>query len=382
MPKNLAKVQKKIRQKRGSNANSLHENSRDAQTLRRAGAREDRLARISTARAKLNRPHLQRVAFFQQAARESKGPFTIESVRSLIQTYLHRDDEELSKSKRERRPGRPSSTREDLLKQKIETEKNEFKIGFNTPDMEDGKNVEALLRWTGEWTSLSNIKFIKDVPGQEEVELTRQFGNESIKVIFTIADLKESDSDTDADRYDYPIYDEGDSDDEGSGDEDSRPQLRGVVKARGSPVNVAPKGKAAPADHPELAGEEEADSLHRGPPNFPARANVIIDKAGQGTLRIETVVEDGVVAIDNVHYLPSAELADVKNAEKDWQRIAMYKGPPFGILDEDLQVLFERYIDERGVNTALALFIPDYIDFKEQREYVSWLSNLKNFIEA
>ncbi|KAI9772040.1 MAG: hypothetical protein M1840_001328 [Geoglossum simile] len=161
MPKNLVKAQKKIRKKRGSNANSLHENSRDAQMLRRAGARGDKLARISAARAKLNRSHLQRVAFFQQAAKEAKEPFTIEFTQSLIQTYIHRDDEELSKLKKERRPGRPSSTREDMLKQKAEMERKEFETGFNTPDMQDGKNVEALLRWTGEWTSLSNIKFVR-----------------------------------------------------------------------------------------------------------------------------------------------------------------------------------------------------------------------------
>jgi complement component 1 Q subcomponent-binding protein, mitochondrial len=82
-----------------------------------------------------------------------------------------------------------------------------------------------------------------------------------------------------------------------------------------------------------------------------------------------------MVVIDNVYYFQSAELADVKNAEKDWQRRGMYTGPPFGNLDEDLQVLLERYLDERGVNTALALFIPDYIDYKEQKEYISWLSS-------
>jgi complement component 1 Q subcomponent-binding protein len=60
----------------------------------------------------------------------------------------------------------------------------------------------------------------------------------------------------------------------------------------------------------------------------------------------------------------------------------MYAGPPFGNLDEDLQVLFERYLDERGINTSLALFVPDYIDFKEQKEYLSWLENVKGFVSA
>ena len=103
--------------------------------------------------------------------------------------------------------------------------------------------------------------------------------------------------------------------------------------------------------------------------------NVTIEKPGKGAVQIETVAQDGMIAIDNVYFFPEAELADAKTAEKDWVRRGMYTGPPFGNLDEDLQVLLERYLDERGVNTALALFVPDYIDYKEQREYLNWLSS-------
>ena len=39
-----------------------------------------------------------------------------------------------------------------------------------------------------------------------------------------------------------------------------------------------------------------------------------------------------------------------------------------------------RYLEERGINTRLALFIPDYIDHKEQKEYIKWLNNVKNFV--
>lgn len=56
MPKSLAKVQKKVAKKKG-NSNSLHENSRDAQKLRRAGARSEKLDRLAAARAKANQPH-------------------------------------------------------------------------------------------------------------------------------------------------------------------------------------------------------------------------------------------------------------------------------------------------------------------------------------
>jgi complement component 1 Q subcomponent-binding protein len=53
----------------------------------------------------------------------------------------------------------------------------------------------------------------------------------------------------------------------------------------------------------------------------------------------------------------------------------LYTGPPFNNLDEDLQILLEKYLEERGINTRLALFIPDYIDHKEQKEYIRWLNS-------
>jgi len=76
-----------------------------------------------------------------------------------------------------------------------------------------------------------------------------------------------------------------------------------------------------------------------------------------------------------VNYYKKGELADPQTAELEWSKRHLYAGPPFGNLDEDLQLLLERYLDERGINTALALFVPDYVDFKEQREYLSWLSS-------
>ena len=79
--------------------------------------------------------------------------------------------------------------------------------------------------------------------------------------------------------------------------------------------------------------------------------------------------------IESIGYFSSPSVAEAGTAEADWKRKNIYAGPPFGNLDEDLQILLERYLDERGVNTLLALWVPEYIDWKEQREYLSWLSS-------
>ena len=82
-----------------------------------------------------------------------------------------------------------------------------------------------------------------------------------------------------------------------------------------------------------------------------------------------------MVILQNVTYHRTPQLLRSKSAENDYQNEGLYPGPEFNNLDEDLQVLFERYLDERGINTALALFIPDYIEYKEQKEYLRWLES-------
>lgn len=116
--------------------------------------------------------------------------------------------------------------------------------------------------------------------------------------------------------------------------------------------------------------------------SYPARLNIIIEKTGKGALNVESIVQDGMHVIDSVYYYADASFAYAKTPEKIHGRQDVYSGPPFANLDEDLQVLMERYLDERGINTALAIFVPDYIDMKEQKEYVNWLENVKSFVKA
>ncbi|KAK4696752.1 hypothetical protein P7C71_g1214, partial [Lecanoromycetidae sp. Uapishka_2] len=208
----------------------------------------------------------------------------------------------------------------------------------------------------------------------------------SIRVSFSIADLNAMNDDADEYGEDKALYDE----DPGEIPESAQSggaNTKGIInqgRTKGGNISIAPEDRVAPADREELAEDESAtgDADPNAEPSFPARVNVMIEKKGKGTLQIETTAQDGEIVIDNVYYFQNAELADAKTAELDWKRRNLYEGPPFGNLDEDLQVLLERYLDERGVNTALALWVPEYIDFKEQREYLNWLENVKSFVDA
>lgn len=214
---------------------------------------------------------------------------------------------------------------------------------------------------------LDNSGFtLQDSAGDQEVVLTKAFGQENIRVSFSIADL-DAMEDPDAFNEDPALGDE-------EGIEDSMQQggaqSKGATNAgrtQGGNINVVPEDQVN--DDVDESVDEDFE------PSFPARLNVTIEKPGdKGAIQFESTAQDGQVVIENIYYFPKKEFADAKTAETDWARRSVYTGPPYGNLDEDLQVLLERYLDERGVNTALALWVPEYIDFKEQKEYLNWLT--------
>ncbi|KAI9820825.1 MAG: hypothetical protein M1826_000850 [Phylliscum demangeonii] len=240
---------------------------------------------------------------------------------------------------------------------------------------------------------------VHDTPGNEEVLLTRQFGDESIRVAFSIADLNNLDQE-ESDKFDdSALYDE---DDDQEADEPSGKRNRKAASAQSASSALAAGGDAKGDmslargkvganvnDGHEAADDDDDDEADTSSgsegqePSFPARLTVTIEKAGtSGAFQIETVAQDGMIGIENAYYYPDAALANPQTAEQELARRDQYLGPPFANLDEDLQVLLERYLDERGINTALALFVPDYVDYKEQREYLRWLGDVKSFIEV
>ncbi|KAK7745923.1 Mitochondrial acidic protein mam33 [Cytospora paraplurivora] len=184
---------------------------------------------------------------------------------------------------------------------------------------------------------------VVDTPGLQDVVLTRTYGNEKITVTFSIADIASAEED-DIFRDEAALEDE-----EGGRDQESD----------------------------DLDGEDGT-----GEPGVTCRLNIVVEKPGKGALNIEAVAQEASVIVENLYYYHDAAIAHSSSAEAVHKSRDVYPGPPFGTLDEDLQLLMEQYLDERGINSTLALFVPEYMDFKEQREYLSWLNNVKGFVDA
>ncbi|WVF71397.1 hypothetical protein IAT40_006201 [Kwoniella sp. CBS 6097] len=171
---------------------------------------------------------------------------------------------------------------------------------------------------------------ISDIPGEDDVVLTRKFGNETIKLTFQISDL---------DSFNDPAE------------------------------------FAADAPEPEVTGEIEP----AGPTSI-ACSLIITKTATPGSLMVDLETCEEGFEITNVAVYEKA-LAEREGAEGDWERRSKYMGPQFDHLDQSVQEAFSAYLAERGVDEALADFVLSYCEHKEQKDYVSWLDQVRGFVE-
>ncbi|KAJ3169169.1 Mitochondrial acidic protein mam33 [Geranomyces variabilis] len=189
----------------------------------------------------------------------------------------------------------------------------------------DGAAPEFLT----EFQSSNKQWAIRDEPRNKEVALVREFENEKITVLFNTDALDEAD------------------------------QL----------------------EQEELEGAEEDQDAER-PLSVPV--SIIIEKPAAptaGALEISATVQDGGFFIESADFTPSPTLAHDATAEGDWTRRSKYSGPFFGNLDEGLQEQFHEFLAERGLGDELADFIPLYVEYKEQKEYQTWLENVAEFVK-
>ncbi|CCF56431.1 hypothetical protein KAFR_0B01320 [Kazachstania africana CBS 2517] len=126
---------------------------------------------------------------------------------------------------------------------------------------------------------------------------------------------------------------------------------------------------------------EEEDFDESFADNF-ANVNVIVTKDGNSsTLSFELLLnlQEGTFYVDSVTPYKSTKDATDQSAEAQMNRELLYHGPPFSNLDEELQESLELYLENRGINQELASFITSYSEFKENNEYIDWLSKMKSF---
>ncbi|KAJ1675524.1 Mitochondrial acidic protein mam33 [Spiromyces aspiralis] len=116
---------------------------------------------------------------------------------------------------------------------------------------------------------------------------------------------------------------------------------------------------------------------------FPVSFSVCIVKPNhKSVLSFDLIAEEGEIGVERTMFFPDEATALEQTAERDWQRRGHYMGPVFGHLSDDLKENIDVYLEERGIDTGLCLFMQDYIEHKEEKEYLRWLEQFQKFIKA
>lgn len=159
MAKSLLKVQQKIQKKKSP----LHPKGRKAQLLARASLRDDRVNKKklihSMKKSEDNQIHDFLQEYINSEDQVAKESFELEEIKSLIQQFIDRDNDELEKLKSQRRIGRPASKKQDLLEFRIKQENHYFQTGWKVPDLRDAINVKKFRAWNGGHGGLTSIDF-------------------------------------------------------------------------------------------------------------------------------------------------------------------------------------------------------------------------------
>jgi len=180
---------------------------------------------------------------------------------------------------------------------------------------------------------LKNAPFkLHDNPDEMEVMLKRQMGDEGVSIVFEY----------EKDLSDALNFDEDEENEEGN----------------------------------------EQDEEERVP-HLPFLVQVTKAKNGidNGTLTFECLADSGQVIINNVVFTPDSKVAKGDDVESDWKRGLVYPGPDFLSLDSTVQEIFYEYLEERGINSDLAEFLPEYVNMKENKSYLRWLEQISKFLE-
>merc|ERR1719238_686517 len=105
---------------------------------------------------------------------------------------------------------------------------------------------------------------------------------------------------------------------------------------------------------------------------------VISDLSGQTGLIVEATTMDTEVNYNSV--MASEDLANIREHHRFDRQMKSYVGPDFSTLDERIQTSMTEYLEGFGINEHLCAFVECMSLDKDQRLYMNWLSDLKNFV--
>jgi hypothetical protein len=104
---------------------------------------------------------------------------------------------------------------------------------------------------------------------------------------------------------------------------------------------------------------------------------VLLVQKGTSTLRFGLSIEDQELVLDTVGYYKDGAVLKGPQAEAELK--SYYSGPVISELDSHFVDQFLNYLEVRGVDDNLAVFVTEYAFWMEQQEYERWLEGIATF---
>lgn len=156
--KNLRKVTNNI----SKSSAALHVRGRNFQKLNRATLRDRKLNNKKSNHIEQKENELMIVKYIQEEVNQvpEKEVFGLDEMKAYIENFVCRFDKELDQLRQQRRPGRPQSSRQQILEEKVKHDKNLFRTGQKIPAINDRESVKKLRTWDGSIGGSTAFKYI------------------------------------------------------------------------------------------------------------------------------------------------------------------------------------------------------------------------------
>ncbi|KAL6627463.1 hypothetical protein ACP70R_031189 [Stipagrostis hirtigluma subsp. patula] len=126
-------------------------------------------------------------------------------------------------------------------------------------------------------------------------------------------------------------------------------------------------------DNKDKDGDDNQEDEGEKPSQSSIPLTVTIAKGDGPTLEFTCTAYPDEVIIDTLSVRQRSG-----NEEEDY---IAYEGPDFSDLDENLQRAFHKYLELRGITPMTTNFLHLYMINKDSREYLFWLTKLKDFVK-
>lgn len=103
---------------------------------------------------------------------------------------------------------------------------------------------------------------------------------------------------------------------------------------------------------------------------------------GKGSILFDCMIVDTFLETLNVmHYPENWPVQPTRPSDTPRLCHKVYVSM-FGNLEDEIKEAIELHLEKRGIDEEMAAFVREYATYKEQNEYMAWLSNTRKFMLA